>query len=78
MSAGFMEKRVQAREKRKGKRHGTAVIVFYLGHGELEDGHRRQWLRSYGSALLAVHERVWSEGEAGVWCEGNERARGCF
>ena len=47
---------MQAIEERKRGQHGSAGIVFYLGHGELEDGHGRQWLRSYGSALLAVHE----------------------
>ena len=58
-----MGKRVQAREKRRGGQHGSAVVVVYLGHGELEGGHGRLWLRGYGSALLAVHERRWCEGE---------------
>ena len=79
VSAGFMGKRVQAREKRRGGQHGSAVVVVYLGHGELEGGHGRLRLRGYGSALLAVHERGWwSKGEAGVWRGGNGRARGCL
>ena len=37
VSEAVMEKRVRAREKRKGGQHGSAVVVVYLGHGGLEE-----------------------------------------
>ena len=37
MSEAVMGKRMRAREERKEGQHGLAVVVVYLGHGELEE-----------------------------------------
>ena len=63
-----MGKRMRAREERKEGQHGLAVVVVYLGHGELEETHGRPGFHGEGSALQAVHERG--------WCEGEKRWRG--
>ena len=42
---------------------GLAVVVAYLGHGELDGWPRWPRLGGDGPALLAVHEREWCEGK---------------
>jgi hypothetical protein len=44
------------REKGRGGQHGQAVVVAYLGHGELEEGDGDPGLRGLGPGLLAVHK----------------------
>ena len=77
VSAVVLEKRVQSREQRKGERHGTAVVDIHLllrQHLVVVDQ------GSEGCdcvlALLAVHERMWSKGEAVVWSGEEVRAQG--
>ena len=73
MSELVMGKGMGVREKRKGGQHGSAVVVVYLGHGELEETHGRLGFCGDGVALQAVLERggVGVRGGGEVWrkCE---------
>ena len=44
------------REKGRGGQHGRAVVVVYLGHGELEEEDGDPRLLGLGPGLLAVHK----------------------
>ena len=58
------------------RQHGQAVVVAYLGHGELEETHGGLRPCSPGLGFLAVHERVVSvrgepwRSEEKRWCTG--------
>ena len=65
LSAVIMVKSMQAREGRKGKHHGPAVIDIHLSvPANFEEAPGQQRLRGGGSALLAVH------GVCGEWGRG--------
>ena len=75
MSAVSSSSNVEGSEGEKEQQHGMAVVVFNLGHGRAWRWSRAAAARCSGSVLLAVHERVESEGETEVWRGENERAQ---
>ena len=73
VSEAVMGKGMGVREKRKGGQHGSAVVVVYLGHGELEETHGRLGSCGDGVALQAVLERGGVRGgEVVARCGGEE------
>ena len=73
VSAGCKGKRLGAEGSDGEKQHGLAVVVAYLGHGELEEGHGGLRPCCLGLGCQAAHERV--ERVRGEQWSGVEKCR---
>ena len=67
VSAVSMGMRRHARERGERGQHGEPVLDVNLGSGGLGEEPGLQRPCGSGSALLAVHERGWGEGEVLGW-----------
>ena len=79
MSAVSERSNAEGSEGEKGKQQHGCGVVLNLGTAELGDTAKDGSSSGCsGSALLAVHERVESEGETVGWRGETVRARVCF